>query len=371
MEELFFELLRVSVGKQESLSREPNAEEWKQLADIANKQFLMGVCFAGVQKLTQKGMAPPRELLLNWATCSEQIKDGNIDKNIKCVKLQNQLRHHGMSSCILKGQGHALMYEKLAPQLQYTRHSGDIDVWAEGGFERVVKFVFKFQSTKKINEKHIRFDVFHDTEVELHFKVARLINRIKDRKLQRWLKQEKERQMTHHVAFDGSSLVLPTTDFNLIHQLIHVYGHFFGSAIGLRQVTDYYALLMTGDMTDAEKEHVKQLVHSFGLDRFASALMWVLGHIFHMERERMPWAPNESTGRFLLDELMLMGNFGKTDERFANIKVDNYIVRFWRYCSSKMRFLRYFPVETFWLPIHYFMSGAEMLWYRRKAEKLM
>ena len=144
MEELFFELLRVSVGKQESLSRMPNEEEWKQLADIANKQFLMGVCFAGVQKLIQKGIAPPRELLLNWATCSEQIKDGNIDKNIKCVKLQNQLRHHGMRSCILKGQGNGMMYEHLAPQLKDTRHSGDIDVWAEGGFERVVKFVFKF-----------------------------------------------------------------------------------------------------------------------------------------------------------------------------------------------------------------------------------
>lgn len=371
MEELFFELLRVSVGKQESLSRVPNEEEWKQLADIANKQFMMGVCFAGVQKLIQKGIAPPRELLLNWATCSEQIKDGNVDKNIKCVKLQNQLRHHGMRSCILKGQGNGMMYEKLAPQLKYTRHSGDIDVWAEGDFEHVVRFVLQYQPTNKITERHIKFDVFKDTEVEMHFKPDQLIIRNKDRKLQRWLRQEEERQMTHRVAFEDSSLVLPTTDFNMVALLLHTYRHFFRSGVGLRQITDYYALLMTGGMTDAEKEHVKQVVHSFGLDRFASALMWVIGHIFHMDRERMPWAPNEPTGRFLLDEVMMMGNFGKTDKRFANIKVDNYIVRFWRYCSSKMRFLRYFPVETFWLPIDYFMAGAEMLWNRKKAEKLM
>lgn len=370
MEELFFELLRVAVGKQESLSRVPDEEEWKQLADMANKQFMMGVCFAGIQILQKKGIAPPRDLFLNWATYSEQTKDINNDKNIKCLKLQNQLRKHGMRSCILKGQGNAMMYEKLAPQLKYTRHAGDIDVWAEGGFERVVKFVLKYQSTNKINNKHIKFDVFKDTEVEMHFKVEQLINRIKDRKLQRWLKQQEERQMTHRVAFEEDSLILPTTDFNMVHLLLHIYRHFFDSAIGLRQVTDYYALLMTGDMTDTEKEHVKQLVHSFGLDRFASALMWVLGHIFHMERERMPWAPNECTGRFFLDEVMIMGNFGKYDERFANRKRGNYIVRYWRYCTSKIRFLKVFPIETCWLPIDHFMSGTEMLLNRRKGRNL-
>ncbi len=371
MEELFFELLRVSVGKQESLSRVPNEEEWKLLADIANKQSMMGVSFAGVQILKQKGIAPPHTLFLNWATCSEQIKDGNIDKNGKCVKLQNQLKHHGMRSCILKGQGNALMYEKLAPQLKHTRHSGDIDVWAEGGFERVVKFVLKYQPTKKITNKHIQFDVFNDTEVEMHFKPELLINRIRDRKLQRWLKQEKERQMTHRVDFEDSSLVLPTTDFNMVALLLHVYRHFFRSAIGLRQVMDYYALLMTESMIDAEKEHVKQLVHSFGLDRFASALMWVLGHIFHMERERMPWTPHERTGQFLLDEVMMMGNFGRTDERFVRSENAHHLVRYWQYCKGKMRFLRYFPMETFWLPINYFMGFFEMKNVRRKAEKLL
>ena len=370
MEELFFELLRVAVGKQDSLSRVPNEEEWKQLADIATKQFMMGVCFAGIEILQKKGISPPRDLFLNWATYSEQIKDINKDKNIKCLKLQKQLRQHGMRSCILKGQGISMMYEALAPQLKDTRHSGDIDVWAEGDFERVVKFVFKYQSTNKINNKHVKFDVFKDTEVEMHFKVEQLINRIKDRKLHRWLKQEEERQMTHRVAFEGDSLILPTTDFNMVHLLLHIYRHFFDSAIGLRQITDYFVLLETQEVNDEEKVRVKELVRSFGLDRFASALMWVLGHIFHLERERMLWAPNERTGRFLLDEVMMMGNFGKNDERFANRKRGNYIVRYWRYCISKIRFLKVFPTETFWLPVDHFMSGTEMLLNRRKGRNL-
>lgn len=367
MEELFFELLRVAVGKQNSLSRVPTEEEWKQLADISTKQFMMGICFAGIQLLQKKGISPPRELFLNWATYCEQIKDINNDKNIKCIKLQNQLRKHGMRTCILKGQGVAMMYEALTSQLKDTRHSGDIDVWAEGGFERVVKFVLQFQPTDSISEKHIKFDVFNDTEVEMHFKVEQLINHIKDRELQRWLKQEEERQMTHRVAFEGSSLILPTTDFNMVVLLLHIYRHFFGSAIGLRQITDYFVLLETQEISDEEKTRVKELVHSFGLDRFASALMWVLGHIFHMERERMLWTPNERIGRFLLDEVMMMGNFGRTDERFVRSEKDNHLVRYWQYCKGKMRFLWYFPIETFWLPIDYFMVYFEVKNVRRKA----
>ena len=371
MEELFFELLRVSVGKQDSLSRVPNEEEWKQLADIAYKQFMMGVCFAGIQKLSEKGISPPRDLLLQWATFSEQTKGRNIEKNTECLRLQNKLRQHGMRSCILKGQGNAMMYGKLAPQLEYTRHSGDIDVWAEGGFERVVKFVLKYQPTKKIHDRHVEFKVFDDTEVEMHFKPDQLINRIKDRKLQRWLKEEEERQLTHRVAFEGDSLIVPTADFNMAYLLSHIYRHFFREAVGLRQITDYFVLLQTNELNEEEKSRVKQLIHSFGLDRFASALMWVLGHVFHLEKERMPWAPNESTGRFLLDEVMIMGNFGRTDDRFANRKKGNYLMRYWRYCKSKMRFLKEFPVETFWLPIDYFMEVAEIGWLRRKGRGLM
>ena len=84
----------------------------------------------------------------------------------------------------------------------------------------------------------------------------------------------------------------------------------------------------------------------------------------------MLWAPNERTGRFLLDEIMLMGNYGKADERFAHQNKGNYFVRSWRFCSSKMRFLKVFPIETCWLPIDHFLSGAEMVLNKVKAKKM-
>ena len=51
IDHLFFELIRVAIGTQEMLSRAPSAKEWKDLYAMAKKQSLVGITFAGVQKL--------------------------------------------------------------------------------------------------------------------------------------------------------------------------------------------------------------------------------------------------------------------------------------------------------------------------------
>lgn len=51
MNEIFFELIRVAIGTQDGLSQLPMAPEWDKLYKMADKQSLLGVCFAGVQQL--------------------------------------------------------------------------------------------------------------------------------------------------------------------------------------------------------------------------------------------------------------------------------------------------------------------------------
>ena len=48
---LFFDLIRVAIGNQVCLSHTPSADEWGELYVMAKKLSLVGVCFAGVQKL--------------------------------------------------------------------------------------------------------------------------------------------------------------------------------------------------------------------------------------------------------------------------------------------------------------------------------
>lgn len=50
---LFFDLIRVAIGTQNTLSRPPSKGEWAELYAMAKKQSLVGICFAAVQKLTK------------------------------------------------------------------------------------------------------------------------------------------------------------------------------------------------------------------------------------------------------------------------------------------------------------------------------
>lgn len=49
IEQLFFELIRVATGMQNTLSKTLSTLEWKQLYDMAKKQSLVGICFVSIQ----------------------------------------------------------------------------------------------------------------------------------------------------------------------------------------------------------------------------------------------------------------------------------------------------------------------------------
>lgn len=101
----------------------------------------------------------------------------------------------------------------------------------------------------------------------------------------------------------------------------------------------------------------------FGMTRFAGAVMWVLAQVFENENEnedenedwqkRWPWMicePNEEAGRFLLDEIMMSGNFGKYDERNRHMHGASRMKRFWLLSKRDWRFLTQYPSEVLWDP---------------------
>ena len=94
---------------------------------------------------------------------------------------------------------------------------------------------------------------------------------------------------------------------------------------------------------------VKKVISNLGMVRFASALMWVLGHVFGLEEKYMLWNPNEKDGRFLLNEIMMSGNFGHHDERIP--KDMSYWKSFWYLNFYNLRLIRFDYWFWFWTPI--------------------
>lgn len=373
IEDLFFELIQVSFGQRACLSHTPSEDEWQQLYDIAEKQSLIGICFAGVQKLCDFenenycGMNEPQ--YLTWMGVTAMIQQTNDIVSKRCVILQERLSAKGIRSCILKGQGVGQLY---ADHLIGLRQSGDIDVWIEGGVDAIVKLAESLGQKAEVTEQHVHLDLFKDTDVEAHFIPSMLRTPFANARLQKWFSKhtnacfENKISLTGTVSVDGkekNSICVPTLEFNLVYLLIHIYRHLFGEGVGLRQLMDYYWALYRSPLKGENPDLHKNL-KSLGLYDFAGAIMYVLREVFGMERSLMLCEPNERHGKFLLNEIMIAGNMGHHDERLKEADRSTRWKRFWMMNKHNLRLISYYPAETLWAP---FTRVKIWAWRKRKG----
>ena len=258
-ERLFLELVKVAIDDAVCLSHTPSADEWGELYSFTKKQSLVGVCFAGVQKLQLQRQEPPEMLYLTWMGMAAKIQQRNEVVNRQCVDLQKRLAAEGFSSCVLKGQGVALSYPE---HLRGLRQSGDIDVWIDATAEEAIAHFAKDFPDCKPDNKHLHLNCFSDTEVEVHWIPVKRNNPVWSRIFGEYFYSERERQFANIV--DG--LCVPTADFQLVHQLLHVYGHYVYEGVGMRQMMDLYFALRASYENQNENEDFLKVVELFNSD---------------------------------------------------------------------------------------------------------
>ena len=242
----FFAFLRYSLGSKEDMSRVVAGMDWQELYSFASKQALLGLCFDGIERLgkeyPEKLKQNPigRELLMTWMGKAQQIRRQNRKVNTVASKLFSMLREDGLRCCVLKGQGNALMYPN-----PYSRTPGDIDVWIDASRERIMEYAQKkFELEDDIRLQHLETSL-DGVPVELHFFPCSMNNPIYHARLQKWFRRNADLQCSHIVGLpDGAGdIAIPTTAFNVIYQLTHLYHHFFDEGIGMRQIIDYFLVV--------------------------------------------------------------------------------------------------------------------------------
>ena len=220
--------------------------DWRQLYTFASRQAILGFCFDGIERLTKefseelKQNPMGRDLLMTWMGAAQQIRRQNMKVNAVASKLFSMLREDGMRCCILKGQGNALMYPN-----PYSRTPGDIDVWINASRERIMEYASKkFELGDDIRLQHLETSL-DGVPVELHFFPCSMNNPIYHARLQKWFRRNADLQCSHIVGLpDGAGdIAIPTTAFNVIYQLTHLYHHFFDEGIGMRQIIDYFLVV--------------------------------------------------------------------------------------------------------------------------------
>lgn len=433
--QIFFDFLRFCIGSDSEIPSSLKEADWKELYAIAKKQCLVGILFDGIKKLPAEHVGMKKELLLQWMAESQMLEKANVRLNDTAIQVSEWFRKKGFRTCILKGQGNALMYPN-----PYSRTPGDIDIWVEGGDKRVISFVRSISPHEKACYHHIEFPSYKGMEVEVHYRPSFLLCFWHNRKLQKYYERVKEEQFSHQVMLgEQGEIAIPTVEFNLIFQLIHIYAHLMNEGIGLKQLLDYYYVLCdfykvyqnssnpsvslskgsstfspspsssgSGDVTapsrcseplrskdggpskvspncagwdrrdaigdmisataststdtsataarssfaansSAAIDRVQKKLKELGLWKFAGGIMYIMQEVFGMPASRLIVPPNEKYGRFVLNEVLEVGNFGRHDarNRFGRSQLGHNLQRVYR----DIRLVRYFPAEALCEPL--------------------
>ena len=400
-QKIFIDFLRFCIGSVKEIPDSLKEVDWKELYAIAKKQCLVGILFDGIKKLPAEHVGMEKELLLQWMAESQMLKKANVRLNDAAIQVSEWFRKKGFRTCILKGQGNALMYPN-----PYSRTPGDIDIWVEGGDKRVISFVRSISPHEKACYHHIEFPSYKGVEVEVHYRPSFLLCFWNNRKLQKYYERVKEEQFSHRVMLgEQGEIAIPTMEFNLIFQLTHIFSHLMNEGIGLRQLVDYYYVLCdfykvyqnfsnpsvslskgsstfspspsssgSGDVTapsrcseplrskDGGPSKVspncagwdrlgilQKELKELGLWKFAGGIMYIMQEVFGMPASRLIVPPNEKYGKFVLNEVLEAGNFGKHDarNRFGRSQLGHNLQRVYR----DMRLVRYFPAEALCEPL--------------------
>lgn len=386
---LFFELLQIAIGNRKELSRTPTAEEWRELFVLAQRQTLVGIAFRGVELLPE-AQRPPKSLLMQWYMATERIKAMNADLERKALAVANKFLEEGFPGVVLKGQGIAQLYrvgqiensrfkiEDCHPEgnaqenendnenqgvdefsIKEYRTPGDIDIWLHGERKDILRYVHRHVPDCKPVYHHVDFPVVEGLDIEVHFTPSWMNSPFTNRRLQQWFRSFN----FQFSIFNYKEIPSPSIAFNRVYILIHIYRHLFHEGIGLRQLLDYYFVLCQG-FTEKERTETMHTLRSLRMGRFASAVMWVLQEVYGMDERYLLTVPNEKEGRFLLNEIMLAGNFGQYDERLQHERGESALHWGLRKVRRNFRFVRSYPSEVLWSPLFKLWHWA---WRRQRA----
>ena len=334
---IFFDFLQFCIDSVVEIPASVKDADWKVLYVIAQKQALIGVLFHGIKQLP-KELAPDARLLMQWMGMAQKIRQQNIRLFIDSAKVCKKFKEVGFRNCILKGQGNVLLYPD-----PYMRTSGDIDIYLNGGRKRVMQYINKVCPNQVMRYHHVDFPVMK-TAIEVHFTPSYMFFPVHNRRMQKWFKEVMDLQCSNVVSLpDGyGEITVPTTSFNVIYILSHLYRHVFTEGIGLRQLIDYYFVLVKSEESDGIARELKYL----GLWKFAKAVMYVLHEILGLPEEKMIAPIDVDEGRFLLAEIMQGGNFGQYDTRLGSKENEGKLHRYLRMNLRNLRFVKHYPTEA-------------------------
>ena len=150
-----------------------------------------------------------------------------------------ELDRAGIESVLLKGQGIASWYS--VPTL---RQPGDIDLYVRD-YGRACEIISRlFPENSVETEKHTAFHIGGSLELELH-KFTEVLPSRRMNSVYQKISDEGTGVDLAPVVLEGASIKTPSDTFNALYIFHHLWHHTLGMGIGMRQLCDWTAFLMS------------------------------------------------------------------------------------------------------------------------------
>lgn len=355
MQTLFFELIQVSIGKRDRLSRIPSEDEWKEMYRLANTQGIPAILFGGV-KILPKEQLPVSDIIADWMTLCEKIEAVHEKQTRLAAFATKTFMSHGFRTIIIKGISLDRYYPKAS-----LRYGSDIDIWIDGDRDKVIDYISSVKRPRSILYHHCDFSIIPDMNIEVHFTPSFLANPIHNRRFQRWARKNGERLFGNHdYTRDGYNI--PDTSFNLPYLMTHLFRHMLDEELELKPFLDIYYILTAETLSEKDKHSYMSELREFGLDRFTAGVMYALGVACGLDTSLMLCEPDKKTGEAIIREI-----FKEESDKgilTKNKSNGNHIRRFLKREYKLMRFFRFYPSEIVWTP--YWTIKIFLMIHRRK-----
>ncbi|MCI7399605.1 MAG: nucleotidyltransferase family protein [Prevotella sp.] len=213
----------------------------------------------------------------------------------------SQIKRELKEICPQADGGIAIALQTGKEEVEYVEYHG------HKAIREYVRMQYRLQgidANPKACYHHIEAPSMDGTEVEVHYRPAFLRSPLRNWRMQRWFEHHADECMKNktHLGFS-----MMTSSVNVVYQMCHLYTHIFEGGIGLRHLMDYYFALRVwhNDVMECKdlqtqgmwseglgtavmsKEEVMAVLRSFGMGKFAAAVMWVLNEVFSMPKRQL------------------------------------------------------------------------------------
>lgn len=334
-------------------------KEWKCLYKVAESQTIEALIYDGVQRLPFE-LLPNRELLLYWVVKVNAIEQKNVIMNA-CIKEQVLLFNKlGVDAILLKGQGVASYYPN-----ELHRVCGDIDWYFHS--KKDSKNVQDELSSRGVQFFSSTVDSVHylwrSCEVEQHTKLFDVFNPFARYRLNNIVREKSIFNKDLNSDEPLRYRTLPA-NLNIVQVNLHILKHLLSFGIGLRQFCDS-AILYAELKGKYDEKWLFKVYSEIGILKWIYVLHDLLVEYIGLSENSLPFKRKiNSSSRWMMEEILITGNFGFYDDTYTVKQSNNTIERKNKSRKLFRSFQQYFPLapyEAISFPVVHFMERFRYL----------